>query len=65
MPNLREYMTIKEAAEYMGVTANTLRNWGRDSKIKERRNPLNGYRLYKRTELDGLLRKIEATGSGK
>ncbi|MCA9031772.1 MAG: helix-turn-helix domain-containing protein [Planctomycetaceae bacterium] len=59
MNNLQDYMTIKDAAEYLGVTPNTLRNWGRDGKIEERRNPLNGYRLYKKTELDRLLKKIE------
>ena len=65
MNNLQDYMTIKEAAEYMGVTPNTLRNWGRDGKIKERRNPLNGYRLYKKSELDRLLKKIERSRNGE
>ena len=46
MPNLQEYLTIRQAAAYVGVAPNTLRNWGRDGKIKERRNPqiLNGSR---------------------
>ncbi|MEW4490901.1 helix-turn-helix domain-containing protein [Thalassoglobus sp. JC818] len=65
MNNLQDYVTIKEAAEYMGVTPNTLRNWGRDGKIKERRNPLNGYRLYKKSELDRLLKKIEHSRNGE
>lgn len=65
MNNLQDYLTIKEAAEYLGVTPNTLRNWGRDGKIKERRNPLNGYRLYMKAELDRLLKKIERSRNGE
>ena len=30
-----EYLTIKDAAEHLGVCANTLRNWGASGKIKE------------------------------
>ena len=62
MNNLDDYLTVREAADYLGVTPNTLRNWGRDGKIKERRNPLNRYRLYKKSELDSLLRRIENSG---
>ena len=50
------YLRIKEAAEYLGVSANTLRNWGRDGKITEHRHPMNNYRLYKKDDLTRLLR---------
>jgi len=56
---LREYMTVKEAAAYLGVCANTLRNWGAAGEIKERRHPMNGYRLYKRSELDRLIEMVD------
>ena len=59
MPKVDEYLTVKEAAEYLGVSPNTLRNWGRGGKITERRNPMNGYRIYKRADLDRLLETIE------
>ena len=59
MPKLNAYMTIKEAAEYLGVSQNTLRNWGRDGKFKERRHPVNGYRLFSKGELDELLKLVE------
>ena len=49
MTKLDSYLTIKEAAEYLGVSANTLRNWGRDNKLPMHRNPINGYRLFKIT----------------
>lgn len=59
MPNLQEYMTIKTAAEFLGVTPNTLRNWGSAGKIKEHRHPINNYRLYKRQDLQRLLASVE------
>lgn len=59
MPKLDGYLRIKEAAAYLGVSANTLRNWGRGGKIRERRHPVNGYRLYSQKELDTLLAEAE------
>ncbi len=59
MEKLDGYFRIKEAAVYLGVAANTLRNWGRDGKISEHRHPMNNYRLYKKSELDRLLRQTE------
>ena len=58
-----EYMLIKKAAAYLGVTANTLRNWEQTGKIKTIRHPLNKFRLYKKEDLDRLLGDIEATRS--
>ena len=63
MGKLQEYMTIKEAADYLGVVPNTLRNWGREGKVKERRNPINGYRLYRKADLDRLLNSIERSAN--
>lgn len=60
MPNLQEYMTIKDAAEYLGVTPNTLRNWGVAGKITEYRHPINNYRLYKPTDLEHVLAQVES-----
>ena len=57
MPKLGEYLRIKEAAEYLGVCQNTLRNWELTGKIPVHRHPLNNYRLFKVDDLDALLRK--------
>ena len=65
MGKLREYMTIKEAAAYLGVAPNTLRNWGASGKLKERRHPMNGYRLYKKEELDRLIQDVERSSAGR
>jgi len=56
---LSEFMTIKQAAEFLGVSQNTLRNWGRDGRIKERRHPVNHYRLYDSEELSQLLHQAD------
>jgi DNA (cytosine-5)-methyltransferase 1 len=56
--NLRDFLNIKEAAELMGVDKMTLRRWDKAGKLKAYRNPMNKYRLYKREELEALLREI-------
>jgi excisionase family DNA binding protein len=57
MQKLENYLRIKEAADYLGVSPNTLRNWGRTAKVTEHRHPVNNYRLYKKADLDRLLRR--------
>ena len=55
------FMRVKEAAEMLGVSPNTVRSWGAAGKIVEYRHPANGYRLYKRNELTAFLRRIKPT----
>jgi excisionase family DNA binding protein len=52
---LSDYLTVAEAAEVLGVSAWTLRNWDNNGKLRTRRHPRNGYRLYRREDLDALL----------
>jgi DNA-binding transcriptional MerR regulator len=52
---LGEYLTIRQAAHFLAVSPNTLRNWGRDGKIEMRRHPVNGYRLFRLEDLENLL----------
>ncbi|MBP6869609.1 MerR family DNA-binding transcriptional regulator [Candidatus Babeliales bacterium] len=59
MKKIADYLTIKQAAEFVGVTANTLRNWEKDKKITVYRNPQNKYRLYKKEDLEKLLNNIK------
>ena len=65
MPKLNQYLTITDAAEYLGVSPNTLRNWGRDGKLTMYRNPINGYRLFQQSDLDELLEKIAKPATKK
>jgi excisionase family DNA binding protein len=52
------YLTVKEAASVLGVSPRTLRNWDRSRKLKALRHPVNGYRLYRREDLQAVLRRI-------
>jgi len=58
---LRDYLTVAEAAELLGVSASTLRNWDRAGKLRASRHPVNGYRLYERADLVRLLGKVKPT----
>ena len=51
-----EYLTIGQAARFLGVVPATLRNWDMAGKLKSYRHPVNNYRLYKREELELLLK---------
>jgi DNA (cytosine-5)-methyltransferase 1 len=64
MPTSHEFLRVKEAAELLGVSPNTIRAWGEDGKIPEYRHPINRFRLYKRKELLSVLRAIERSRSG-
>ena len=57
--NLKDYMTIRAAAEYVGVSPDSLRRWDRAGKLRAYRHPLNRYRLYLKTELSLLLRGLQ------
>lgn len=59
MLRLDEFLTVKEAAEFLGVAPNTIRNWGREAKIPEHRHPINNYRLYRRKDLERLLKPVQ------
>jgi len=62
MLKLDDFVTIRDAAKILGVSINTLRNWHRDGKMTVYRNPISGYRLFKKTDLEELLRQIEESG---
>ena len=57
MTKLSDYLHTAAAAEYIGVAQNTLRKWAARGEIPMHRNPANGYRLFKRTDLDKFLQK--------
>ena len=57
MTKLAEYLHTAAAAEYLGVAQNTLRKWAALGRLPMHRNPVNGFRLFKRSDLDKLLRQ--------
>src|SRR4051812_6861101 len=50
-----EYMTVGEAAEFLGVSPWTLRNWDKAGRLRPRRHPKNGYRIYRHEDLRAVL----------
>lgn len=61
--NLRDYLTVAQAANVLGVSASTLRNWDRRGKLCALRHPVNTYRLYRRADLDHLLDLLSPAAS--
>lgn len=65
MVKLRDYLRISEAAAHLGVSPNTLRNWESAGKIIAHWHPVNQYRLFRREELDALLKQVERPARNK
>jgi DNA (cytosine-5)-methyltransferase 1 len=61
---LSGYLTVSEAAHYLGVSPSTLRNWDRNGKLRSARHPMNRYRLYKREDLDAVLEQVSLREPG-
>ena len=54
------YFSIKEAAEILGVTPLTLRNWDKSGKFPAQRHPMNNYRVYRLSALEHIIDDIES-----
>ena len=54
-----DVLTIKEAAEVLGVSEVTLCRWDRSGKFSPHRHPVNGYRCYRRGDVLKLRKQIE------
>jgi excisionase family DNA binding protein len=57
--NLDDYLTVGQAAKFLGVSASTLRNWDRVRKLSAVRHPVNGDRLYTRIDIQKLLKRLD------
>lgn len=55
---LTDYLKTAEAADFLGVSQNTLRKWAAQGSIPMQRNPVNGYRLFKKSDLQRFLTSI-------
>ena len=58
MINLKDYVTVKQAAEILGIAPLTVRRWDKAAKLRAYRNPVNNYRLYRKEELRLFLKKL-------
>ena len=59
LENLKDFVTIKEASQVMGVDRMTLRRWDNSGKLKAYRHPLTKWRLYKKEDLELILKEIK------
>jgi superfamily II DNA or RNA helicase len=48
----KDYLTIKKASQYIGVSPQTLRRWDEEGKLRPVRHPASSYRYYKRADLE-------------
>ena len=55
---LSDYLKTAEAAEFLGVSQNTLRTWAKEGKIRVQVNPVNNYRLFRRKDLQAFLDSV-------
>lgn len=53
-----ELLTVKDAADLLGVSVPTLRRWDDAGKFRAKRHPINGYRLYRRADVLKLKKQI-------
>jgi DNA repair protein RadD len=47
-----DYLAVQEAADYIGVSAQTLRRWDSAGKLRPVRHAGSGYRYYRRADLE-------------
>ncbi|MFO0914158.1 MAG: helix-turn-helix domain-containing protein [Pirellulales bacterium] len=62
MTKLSDYLKISDAADYLGVSPNTLRNWVNAGKVAAVRHPVNQYRLFRLRDLQSLLDGLSPQG---
>lgn len=58
MTRLNEYVKVAEAAAILGVAQGTVRSWAEAGKIPMYKNPANGYRLFRRIDLEQFLKRV-------
>ncbi len=59
--NVSDYVRTSEAAEILGVSPGTVRNWADSGKLRARRLPQNRYRLFLMKDLEAVLRALEGS----
>jgi excisionase family DNA binding protein len=56
------YLSIHDAAEMLGITVPTLRNWTKRGVLHAKRHPVNQYRLYLQGDVERLVKRLEKGG---
>lgn len=55
---LRGLLKISDAAAFLGVSPQTLRNWDQTEKLAAIRHPVTGYRYYREKDLLDFLETV-------
>ncbi len=58
MEKLNDYVLTSKAAKILGVSPNTVRSWAREGKIPVFQNPANGYRMFRKIDLESFLKQV-------
>lgn len=56
---MEKYLTIKQAAEKLKVSSETLRRWDKSGKFKSLRHPINNYRVYSDLQILTLVEELQ------
>ena len=63
--NLSDYLRTSQAAEFLGVSPGTVRNWEKQGKLRAHKLPQNGYRLFLKADLEAVLREVQDSGAAQ
>lgn len=58
---MKEFLRIDEAANLLGISTQTLRNWEKRGELIPYRNPVNNYRMYKVSQIEEFIEKMVVT----
>ncbi len=56
--DMKDFIQIDEASKILNVTTMTLRRWDKAGKLRAYRHPINTYRLYKKSDIENLMKGI-------
>ncbi|HKJ42666.1 MAG TPA: DNA methyltransferase [Sunxiuqinia sp.] len=56
---MEKYLSIRQAAEILDVSSETLRRWDNNGKFKSSRHPINNYRVYSEEQVKNLVEELQ------
>lgn len=60
---MKKLLKIKEVADLLGVSTQTLRLWEKKGELVSYRNPINNYRMYKVSQIETFLEEMRVNRS--
>tara|TARA_R110001606_G_scaffold345982_1_gene494876 strand:+ start:829 stop:2073 length:1245 start_codon:yes stop_codon:yes gene_type:complete len=54
----KEYYSLNEVSQILGKSKETLRRWDREGKFSAAREPISQYRIYKKEQINDLLKQL-------